>query len=81
MQLEEFKTVLDGINKRNRLWGFQGINGQMFFNILTKNSIAGNHLEEFDELLKISLPVPSSSDAAKPIIDKFEHLHKKPGEI
>ncbi len=44
--IEEFKTIIDGINKRNRLWGFQAINGQMFFNMLTKNSIAGERLDE-----------------------------------
>ena len=80
VQLEEFKTVLDGINKRNRLWGFQGINGQMFFNILTKNSIAGDHLEEFDQLLKTSLPVPSNLDKAKSTIEKFERYTKSLGK-
>jgi hypothetical protein len=50
--LEEFKTVNDGINKHDRLWGFQAINIQMFFNILTKNSLAGNRREEFVALLK-----------------------------
>ena len=78
--LEEFKTVIDGINKRNRLWGFQGINGQMFFNMLTKNSIAGNHLEEFDQLLKKSLSVPDNLDNAKSIIVKFERFTKSLGK-
>jgi hypothetical protein len=31
-QLDEFKTQVDSINKRNRLWGFKGMSGQMFFN-------------------------------------------------
>jgi hypothetical protein len=28
--LAEFKTKVDGINKRNELWGFRGIKGQMW---------------------------------------------------
>jgi hypothetical protein len=69
--LEEFKTVNDGINKRNRLWGFQAINGQMFFNVLTKNSQAGERREEFVALLKQFLPVPSSVNQAKTAIETF----------
>ena len=69
--LEEFKTANDGINKRNRLWGFQAINGQMFFNVLTKNSNVGNSTDEFIELLKVSLPVPPTISAAKSVIEKF----------
>lgn len=80
VSLEEFKTGIDGINKRNRLWGFQGINGQMFFNILTKNSIAGNRLEEFTDLLKKSLPAPASLNDAKKIIQTFEAFTKDLGK-
>jgi hypothetical protein len=42
--IEEFKTAIDGINKRNRLWGFRGINGQIFFTMLTKQSQTINRL-------------------------------------
>ena len=38
ISLEEFKSAIDGLNKRNRLWGFRGINGQMFFNMLYNSS-------------------------------------------
>jgi len=69
--LEEFKTVNDGINKRNRLWGFQAINGQMFFNVVTKNSIAGDRLDELADLLKKILPVPSFIEKAKENIEHF----------
>ena len=62
--LEEFKTANDGINKRNRLWGFQAINGQMFFNVLTKTSIAGGQRDEFVTLLKRVIPKPLSIDKA-----------------
>ena len=32
--LADFKSRVDGINKRNELWGFKGIKGQMFFNMV-----------------------------------------------
>lgn len=79
--LEEFKTVNDGINKRNRLWGFQAINGQMFFNVMTKNSLAGDRREEFIGLLKTSLPVPSSIDQAQTKIKTFALFAKELGQF
>jgi len=79
--LEEFKTANDGINKRNRLWGFQAINGQMFFNVLTKNSTAGDRREKFIELLKSSLPVPTSIEQAKATIKTFARFTKELGQF
>lgn len=78
--LEEFKTVNDGINKRNRLWGFQAINGQMFFNVLTKNSQAGERREEFIALLKQVLPVPASINQAKVTIETFSKFVRDLGQ-
>jgi len=78
--LEEFKTVNDGINKRNRLWGFQAINGQMFFNVMTKNSLTGNRREEFIGLLKVSLPVPASINQAQTTIKTFAGFAKELGQ-
>lgn len=78
--LEEFKTANDGINKRNRLWGFQAINGQMFFNVLAKNSNAGDRREELIELLKASLPAPDSIVHAQNIIKMFTGFTKDLGQ-
>jgi hypothetical protein len=78
--LEEFKTVNDGINKRTRLWGFQGISGQMFFNVITKNSMAGEKLEEFVSILKRVLPVPTSIENAKDIIEQFSKFVRELGK-
>ena len=78
--LEEFKTANDGINKRNRLWGFQAINGQMFFNMLTKNSAAGNRMEEFVDLLRKSIPAPTSLSDVKAIIKNFEGFTRDLGQ-
>lgn len=78
--LEEFKTVNDGINKRNRLWGFQAINGQMFFNVLTKNSNVGNRADELIGLLKKSLPAPATIVQAKTNIEHFARFTKELGQ-
>jgi len=75
-QLDEFKTQVDSINKRNRLWGFKGMNGQMFFNIMTKTSAAGGKTNEFENLLKRSLPLPTSPEQAAPIMDEFAQFTK-----
>jgi len=34
----DFKSKIDGINKRNEYWGFKGIKGQMFFNMVANIS-------------------------------------------
>ena len=41
--LASFKTKVDGINKRNGLWGFAGFKGQMFFNMVL--NVAQNETE------------------------------------
>lgn len=69
--LDVFKTQIDSINKRNRLWGFKGINGQMFFNMLTKTSRMGGKSDAFENILKQSLPLPSSIDQAAKVLDNF----------
>ena len=69
--LEEFKTAVDGINKRHRLWGFKGVNGQMYFNMLTKKSLAGDRLAELDGLLKMIFPVPSGETEIRDKMDKL----------
>jgi hypothetical protein len=78
--LEEFKTAVDGINKRNRLWGFRAINGQMFFNMLTKNSLAGNWLDDLTVMLKHTLPCPARTEEISEWIDKFAHFTREIGK-
>src|SRR5437879_5834230 len=34
VSVPDFKTQIDGINKRHSYWGFTGFKGQMFFNML-----------------------------------------------
>ena len=78
--LEEFKSKIDSINKRNRLWGFQGINGQMFFNILTKISALGEKTADLENFLKRSLPLPESPQQAAHTIDEFAQFAKGLGK-
>lgn len=66
----EFKTVLDGYNKRNNLWGFTATKGQMFFNQLVKSS--ESNIAELVDLLKQSIDKPSDMDDAFAKISKFE---------
>jgi hypothetical protein len=75
-QLDEFKTKIDSINKRNRLWGFKGINGQMFFNILTKTSRAGDKTGDLEALLKCSFPLPTSPEHSSKILEEFSVFTK-----
>ena len=60
VSLLEFKTQIDGINKRHSYWGFRGIKGQMFFNMVT--NIAG---DECEEVLKKVLDLPQTEEEAK----------------
>jgi hypothetical protein len=65
---------VDGINKRNRLWGFRGINGQMFFNVLTKTSATSGNVAQFTQLLKKCLPRPMGVNEACERITEFREL-------
>lgn len=80
VQLDEFKTQIDSINKRNRLWGFKGINGQMFFNIMTKTGAAGGKTVELENLLKRSLPLPSSPEQATQVLEEFAQFTRSLAE-
>lgn len=65
ISLEEFKSAIDGLNKRNRLWGFRGINGQMFFNMLYNSSSSYGLLDNFNTILKQVIPAPAGILDAK----------------
>lgn len=71
IELNEFKSSVDSINKRNRLWGFKGINGQMFFNMLVKTSALGNKTTDFETLLKRCLVLPVSPEQAASLMKEF----------
>lgn len=75
--LAEFKTKIDGINKRNALWGFRGTKGQMFFNIMVNVAEDEN---ECDQELKVALNVPSNDEIASSRIKTLSSYVKRIGD-
>ncbi len=68
ISLSEFKSKNDGINKRNELWGFKGIKGQMFFNVLFNNT---NDLDECEQELRNAISIPKNDIIASSRIKTF----------
>jgi hypothetical protein len=66
--LDEFKTKVDGINKRQNRWGFRGIKGQMFFNIVLK---VAPDAAECDREISAAIRVPADEDTARGRIGRF----------
>jgi hypothetical protein len=70
LDLGVYKTQIDSISKTRRgnrdevgdLWGFKGIKGMMFFNLL--HTACELHNINLDELLKPAIQLPSSRDEA-----------------
>ncbi len=75
--LEEFKPEIDRINKRNELWGFKGIKGQMFFNLVFN---AAEDLAELTAELKSAIRLPDSADIARSRIRTFSSYVRRLGE-
>ena len=75
--LADFKSKVDGINKRNELWGFKGIKGQMFFNMVVN---VADDAEECDQELKSALAVPANDQIASSRIKTFLSYVKRLGE-
>ena len=76
LELAKFKSTVDSKNKINPLWGFKGIKGQMFFNMVF--NVADN-LEELDQELKVALQVPENEELASRRIKTFESYVKRLG--
>lgn len=74
--LPKFKTIVDGINKRNENWGFSGIKGQMFFNMLV--NVADDE-GECDQELKSAIEVPTNEEMAASRIKTFESYVRRLG--
>lgn len=86
VQLAEFKSQNDSLNKANSFWGFRGFKGQMFFNILTNvassfgDAAEAVSFKEYDSELKAALAMPPSEDAAKSRIKNFVSYVNRLGE-
>lgn len=75
--LPEFKSEIDRTNKRNELWGFKGVKGQMFFNMLF-NACADE--AELSAELRAAIVVPESEDMAKSRLRNFASYVRRIGE-
>ncbi|HEV2914359.1 MAG TPA: hypothetical protein VGX92_13865 [Pyrinomonadaceae bacterium] len=77
LTLSKFKTKIDSINKRNQLWGFKGIKGQMFFNLML--NVADDE-SECDQELKTAIALPTNEEIASSRIKTFASYIKRIGE-
>ena len=75
--LDQFKSKNDGINKRHALWGFRGMKGQMFFNMLLH---VADDQPEFDRKVKAAISVPADEQEALRRIRAFEDYVKQLGD-
>ena len=66
--ISEFKSKIDGINKRNNWWGFKGIKGQMFFNLVVNVSDGDSDCEAE---LRAAIAVPADNNVAASRIKTF----------
>jgi hypothetical protein len=77
MSIEDFKRDIDRINKRHEYWGFKGIKGQMFFNLVFN---AAEDLAELTAELKSAIGTPESEEIAKSRIRTFSSYVRRLGE-
>ncbi len=77
VELLEFKSKVDSISKRHKLWGFKGIKGQMFFNMIVKTA---DDISECDQELKSALEVPENEQIASSRIKTFAGYIKRLGD-
>jgi hypothetical protein len=75
--LGKFKSGIDSLNKRNSYWGFKGIKGQMFFNLIVK---VAEDLEECDEELKSAITIPENEKIASSRLKTFASYIKRLGQ-
>ena len=73
-ELADFKSAIDGANKRRNLLGFSGMKGQMFFNMLynaADRSEATASVEEVAAALRDALPLPADDADAEAQARRF----------
>ena len=75
--LDNFKSTVDGMNKRESYWGFKGIKGQMFFNLVVK---VATDMDECDQELKAAIKVPENEMIASSRIKTFSSYVKRISE-
>lgn len=78
LPLAQFKSRVDGLNKKHNHWGFRGVKGQMFFNLLVNASEGAP--EELDQELKAVLAEPANETLAASRLKTFESYVKRIGD-
>ncbi len=76
-ELSEFKSRIDSLNKLNPFWGFKGIKGQMFFNMVV--NVADNP-KECDQEIKSAVALPTNEQIASSRIKTFASYVQRLGE-
>src|SRR5882762_5388597 len=77
LNLTEFKINVDGINKRNEFWGFKGVKGQMFFNMVV--NVADDPVK-CDQEIKAAIKLPITEEIAFDRIRDFSNYVNRIGE-
>ncbi len=75
--LADFKSNVDSLNKQHEYWGFKGIKGQMFFNMIFNRA---EDMYELGEELKAAIAIPNSEDMARSRIETFTNYVKRIGD-
>ncbi len=75
--LAAFKSRNDGLNKRNRFWGFKGIKGQMFFNMVVN---VADDLQECDQEIKSAIALPANEQMASSRMKTFASYVQRLGD-
>jgi hypothetical protein len=75
--LSEFKPEVDRLNKRHELWGFKGIKGQMFFNLVYNAALDE---KELTVELGAAIAAPDSIEMAKSRIRNFASYVRRVGD-
>ena len=77
IDMAEFKSRIDGLNKRNRFWGFKGIKGQMFFNMVVN---VADDPEECDQEIKSAIALPANEQMASSRMKTFASYVQRLGD-
>jgi hypothetical protein len=80
ISIADFKRQVDGINKQNKLWGFSGTKGQMFFNMLVNAVDATEGVSELDDQLRPSIRQPTSDENASLVLKNFKSYVTRVGQ-
>lgn len=66
-ELKEFKSEIDSQNKQYPFWGFKGMNGMMFFNMIHKSAGDERQSELATLLRKVLLPPDNTAETKEKI--------------